>query len=385
MLKKLKIKKTFIRVDFQVFLLTAILVICSCTCVFLFNYIKMYDSMIESLTRRTVAIYEYLDQTIDANAFELINVYEDKNTQTYLELKALLEEIKSTSDVRYLYTAKRNSQGDFIYLVDGLDNSAFDFRYPGDPIEHEIIPDIQRAWSGESVLPKKILSTDWGKIFLAYYPIHSEDGKDVIGLLGIEYDADNEFYTYNNLLRVTPIIIAGACLLAAWIASKLFKRISNPRNQDLYNTDQLTQLKNRNAFDFDMKNFSSKSLKNLGIVVLDIDHLKKINDGSGHLKGDEYIRKTAESIRLTLTENMWAYRVGGDEFAIFMDQCTLSLQLQWQQEFLVTFSERMIEATIDGDVSMGMVIFDKTVDQTIHDAFHRADNQMYQNKYKKNI
>lgn len=139
----------------------------------------------------------------------------------------------SVSDVRYLYTAKMNHQGEFIYLVDGLDNSATDFRYPGDLIEPEIIPDIQRAWNGESVLPKKILSTDWGKIFLAYYPIHGDTPNEIIGLLGIEFDADSEFQTYNYLLWVTPIIILVACLLAAWIAFKQFKRISNPRNQDL--------------------------------------------------------------------------------------------------------------------------------------------------------
>lgn len=384
MVNKSKLKKAINRVDFQVFIFTAILVICSCSCIFLFNYSKTYDSMIESLTKRTTAIYQYLDQTIDKDAFETIEVYEDKKTDVYLELKSRLEDIKSTSDVRYLYTAKMNHQGEFIYLVDGLDNSATDFRYPGDLIEPEIIPDIQRAWNGESVLPKKILSTDWGKIFLAYYPIHGDTPNEIIGLLGIEFDADSEFQTYNYLLWVTPIIILVACLLAAWIAFKLFKRISNPRNQDLYNTDQLTQLKNRNSFEFDLKNFSSSTLEQLGIIVLDIDHLKQLNDTEGHLKGDEYIRKTAEAIRLNLTKNMWAYRIGGDEFAVFIDQASDNVLNQWKETFMITFKERMKAGSIDGNVSIGMVIYDQNVDRSIVDTFHRADNLMYQNKYQHN-
>ena len=78
-----------------------------------------------------------------------------------------------------------------VYVVDGLPEDADDFRYPGDAIEPEIQSELERALSGETVLPEKILDTDWGNNFIAYYPLYNESG-EVIGALGIEVAADIE-------------------------------------------------------------------------------------------------------------------------------------------------------------------------------------------------
>ena len=91
--------------------------------------------------------------------------------ESYQTLKEVLEEIRELGDLRYLYTAKRSDAGDLVYVVDGLPDSANDFRYPGDLIEPEIQDELTRALGGETVLPDKILDTDWGNIFIAYYPL----------------------------------------------------------------------------------------------------------------------------------------------------------------------------------------------------------------------
>lgn len=102
-----------------------------------------------------------------------------------------MEEIRDIGDLRYLYTAKRNDEGTLVYVVGGLPEDTDDFRYPGDAIEPEIQSEWERALSGETVLPEKILDTDWGNIFIAYYPLHNESG-EVVGALGIEVAADIE-------------------------------------------------------------------------------------------------------------------------------------------------------------------------------------------------
>ena len=68
-----------------------------------------------------------------------------------------MEEIRDIGDLRYLYTAKRNDEGTLVYVVGGLPEDADDFRYPGDAIEPEIQSEWERALSGETVLPEKIL------------------------------------------------------------------------------------------------------------------------------------------------------------------------------------------------------------------------------------
>lgn len=72
--------------------------------------------------------------------------------------------------MRYLYTAKRNSEGIPVYLVDGLDLGAEDFAYPGTVIEEEIIPCLESALSGTPSYSRDIVDTAWGHIFAAFYP-----------------------------------------------------------------------------------------------------------------------------------------------------------------------------------------------------------------------
>ena len=133
-----------------------------------------------------------------------------------------------------LYTAKQNEAGEFIYVVDGLPSDAEDFRFAGDPIEPEIKGDMQRALDGEVVLPDNIKKTDWGKIFITYVPIH--DGERVVGVLGIEFEAEHQYNTYRNLRLATPLIVLFACLVSAGLALVFFRRVSNPTFQDMANT-----------------------------------------------------------------------------------------------------------------------------------------------------
>ena len=136
-------------------------------------------------------IQNYIEHQLTPESFLEIDSKEDMNKECYQELKERMEEIRDIGDLRYLYTAKRNDEGTLVYVVGGLPEDADDFRYPGDAIEPEIQSEWERALSGETVLPEKILDTDWGNIFIAYYPLHNESG-EVVGALGIEVAADIE-------------------------------------------------------------------------------------------------------------------------------------------------------------------------------------------------
>ena len=98
-----------------------------------------------------------------------------------------------------------NEDGEFVYLIDCLDQSEPDFRYPGDLIEHEIYPDMQRALDGQKVLPDRIKDTEWGKIFITYMPIY--DGEQVLGVVGIEFEAGHQYDTYRSLRLLLPLFI----------------------------------------------------------------------------------------------------------------------------------------------------------------------------------
>lgn len=369
------------RVDAQVSVLSAGMVVCACLFLAIFFYSYTYNTMITSLKDRTESVSIFLEQTVVVDSFLDINEREDENKESYKELKRILEEIRLITNLRYLYTAKLDSTGNYIYLVDGLAEDSPDFRYPGDLIEEETIPDLEKANNGEIVRPNRILNTSWGQIFLAYYPIHHPDTGEVIGVLGMEFEASQEYRAYRNVLWLTALVIVVICILSFLLASKMFKRLSNPRIQDLYNTDQLTQLKSRNAFEFDMKNIQVSNRKEgLGIIIMDLDHLKEINDRYGHAMGDKYIHTTAEVIRNLLHENAWAYRIGGDEFAVFMAQTNMDAMQAWVADFEAKFEQKVKVDLPRAAVSVGMAIHTGEEDLTMHDLYKQADKSMYQDK-----
>ncbi len=374
-----KNKKSFRRVDFQVAVFTAVIVIICSFSIFMFNYHITYKDMIFDLEKRVESIYSFVEDKLDKASFYEINSSEDENKKIYEINKRLLEDIKESSGVMYLYTAKKDKNGDFVYVLDGLNEEASDFRHPGDMIEKEIYPDMEKALNNEKVLPDKILKTDWGKIFIAYFPIHNNG--EVVGVLGIEIEAQHQYYTYQMLKIFTLLLSLICCIISIIFALIFFRRISNPLYLDMSNTDQLTLLKNRNAYDIDINNINvSEKYLNMGVIIMDLDNLKNVNDSLGHIKGDEYIKSVSEALKKTSGRKYVLYRIGGDEFAVFMNLAEDKKARNFIEEFNENFELLKPGWDINLSVSSGYAIFDKNKDNNLNDVIKRADMQMYYNK-----
>lgn len=86
-------------------------------------------------------------------------------------------------------------------------------------------------------------------------------------------------------------------------------------------TDPLTGLYNRRhmraALETEIER-TRRSRQATSLVMLDIDHFKRINDGYGHLAGDEVLRQTSRILLQTLRKIDIACRYGGEEFAIIL-------------------------------------------------------------------
>jgi len=92
------------------------------------------------------------------------------------------------------------------------------------------------------------------------------------------------------------------------------------------NTDSLTGLLNRRRFmDCASAEFSraQRYQRELAMVMLDIDHFKRINDTRGHLVGDQVIKAMARHMQTLLRTSDWPARWGGEEFAILMPETPL--------------------------------------------------------------
>jgi diguanylate cyclase (GGDEF)-like protein len=84
-------------------------------------------------------------------------------------------------------------------------------------------------------------------------------------------------------------------------------------------TDGLTELGNRTAYLEQLEKYRIDAPMELGIVFLDVNNLKKVNDTYGHEEGDNIIKAVAEVIGNSFGKYGSAYRIGGDEFCILLE------------------------------------------------------------------
>lgn len=89
---------------------------------------------------------------------------------------------------------------------------------------------------------------------------------------------------------------------------------------DLAYKDSLTQLGNRRSLQSAAFKLASSAPQTQGfsVLMLDIDHFKRINDVYGHDRGDDVLRAVAHCIQQTARQNDTAIRYGGEEFAVVL-------------------------------------------------------------------
>ena len=125
-----------------------------------------------------------------------------------------------------------------------------------------------------------------------------------------------EQMTTNFLISYYPALILLNILLHLG-ASKAEKQQS--LLFELATIDSLTRVKNRLAFNEKIDELSSNMSRNKQIVsmmILDIDHFKKINDTFGHAEGDEVLAIFAQLIKASIRSSDCVYRYGGEEFVV---------------------------------------------------------------------
>ncbi len=91
--------------------------------------------------------------------------------------------------------------------------------------------------------------------------------------------------------------------------------------KDYAYTDVLTGIPNRRMYEERLRQEVSRAERGrhaLALALIDLDHLKSVNDRVGHRGGDEVLRRFAQCVRAGLREPDTFCRIGGDEFAVIL-------------------------------------------------------------------
>lgn len=144
--------------------------------------------------------------------------------------------------------------------------------------------------------------------------------------------------------------------------------------------DTLTNLFNRRAYEY---NLSRIAKSNTAIVLLfDIDSFKNINDKYGHQYGDACLKTVADFIKETFSSIGKCYRIGGDEFCVFVKFADETTVKEAIHDFIKKITHYRESDSKMPTVSIGYSLYNRA-DLTIDQAVKMADEQMYYYKEKK--
>jgi diguanylate cyclase (GGDEF)-like protein len=113
-------------------------------------------------------------------------------------------------------------------------------------------------------------------------------------------------------------------------------------------TDVLTGLPNRRAFEAAVAQETARARRHghaLGVVALDIDHFKQVNDSHGHQAGDRVLQAFAQTVSAALREGDVLYRFGGEEFVVILAHTDLG--------GAVKVAERLVSAVAATSIAIG--------------------------------
>jgi two-component system cell cycle response regulator len=148
-------------------------------------------------------------------------------------------------------------------------------------------------------------------------------------------------------------------------------------------TDSLTGLYNRRYFDTYMERILMNSLeahKDLAVAIVDIDYFKKVNDGYGHLSGDDILRQVSELIVSNIRPTDLAVRYGGEEFVIVMPDTNINNAADVAERLRKRVSETTFkipagDGTLECSISVGVTSL--VADDSIAVLIERADKALY--------
>ena len=179
-------------------------------------------------------------------------------------------------------------------------------------------------------------------------------------------------------LRLALLAIVVACLAAVTLL--VYARGEN-RAEYFAHFDSLTGLANRQYFNEHLQeavNYA-KTDGDAGLILIDLDHFKQVNDTKGHVVGDKLLIAVAARIQAQMSPGDTAARIGGDEFAAILSGRASHERIRCEAEDLLREIQEPLE--IEGirfmpSVSLGVAVFPRDA-QTSEELVVRADLALY--------
>jgi diguanylate cyclase (GGDEF)-like protein len=228
-----------------------------------------------------------------------------------------------------------------------------------------------------------------GDTFIGNDELFSAQGNSLINSISLPVGnwamAVTDIAPRDNTARVIMIRTLGyaIALLISLLVFLLIKALHAQRHLSLH--DSLTGLPNRRLFDIQIKYalLRAKRYKSIfGLVYIDLNNFKNINDTYGHKAGDTALIHAATQIKKAVRKLDFITRVGGDEFLVILEDIG---DYEHAQSVVDKIAEKLLNILVLGDeeiivsASLGLVIYPDD-GEDVESLLRNADGRMYDMK-----
>ncbi|MEG0385524.1 MAG: GGDEF domain-containing protein [Solibacillus sp.] len=250
----------------------------------------------------------------------------------------------------------------------------------------ELSPELMKVYqqATETDQPVEVMiNLEDGRVdthrFIPYHSLN-EEGYSTKRIIYSQYSNRTELQLLNRntqqFLMILAIGVATAGILLLIILKILKRTIC------LATFDPLTGVYNRSSYKQYMEQLIKKKRKeHIGLLLIDLDNFKQVNDQFGHLEGDEVLKKMADILRKAVGNKGFVARFGGDEFAIVVEDANEQGLHQLANDVLANVRKKQQD---DSMWDLLTVSIGGTIQETPHESevslFMRSDEALYQSK-----
>ena len=182
-------------------------------------------------------------------------------------------------------------------------------------------------------------------------------------LLLLSYTMDLPASEFDEFIEdaLELLAISGFASVMSFYQKKLRTKMVDYKKDS--ETDFLTQLNNRKKFYFDLSQIKLKKTnqQQFALIQIDLDSFKQINDNLGHNIGDLVLIDFSARLNAIETENITAYRIGGDEFTIIIKHADIKTAADSLIQIILNFSStpyKHLKSHYNLTTSIGVSLYD---------------------------
>ena len=235
---------------------------------------------------------------------------------------------------------------------------------------------------GNGVADELVLMENGNQVTYRYIPYSADEKKGFSTERVVEIVYNNQVIAgllseyKNQFLLQLLVTLVGSAILSFLIA----RLIAMPIHLAFH--DSLTGLKNRAAFEDEITKRLERKNSRIGLMMIDLDNFKSVNDYLGHGEGDRVLKVAASTIQEVVGDDHFAARVGGDEFLVLIDLNVDSDVKALADGMLRHINEKMNfhlhHENVRTSISIGVAL--ATDNDDFESLYEKADLALYQSK-----